>query len=784
MAVSDYDPVIDEAAREWDVDPNWARSVMQQESGGNAVNAQGSPITSKAGATGLMQLMPQTWKDLGVADPTDPVQNIWGGVKYLAQMRDQFKGNIPLATAAYNAGPDRVNAYVQNGSPLPAETQAYVPAVAGHYQKFAGAPQAAAPASAPALPEVPSDADFLKQVSAPRVANPSASSVPSDDDFLKQVGAKGAPSTAPGSSTTMPATTPATTPAATLPYGMQHLFLQPDETAAMKAGGDQAVRDIGYGVNQAAAFVGNNVPGVNGIYSAVGYDPNAEVSRLAAAKSQYEQTYGNSGAASLGHGLTQTAATLPIMAVANPLIAQGARAAASGIVGLSPEVGAAANAGIDFLSGSAGAPSAASAGSAPIRIASQGAAGALQGGEAAAINGQPVGQGAVTGGAVGAAIPAASSAYNALSGATSSLSPEVAQLAQLARDRYGITLKAPQLGLSPALAYANSALKMIPGSGAGAENAAAQGQFNRAVSQTFGEDASKITPDVLSKAQTRIGGVMNSIENGASVSLDDTFMNRAANIESAARASLTDSEYGIVQRQFGNIMKNIQDDGTISGTTYGNLIHKGSPLDAALNSSDSNIRNYATQIREALRDSLTSSLSPEDAAAYQLARTQYKNLKTVEPLTLRADATGGPMPSTGDISPAALRARVNQQFSGIAQTQPGEVPLNDLARIGQLMKEPPSSGTSERGSMMYAGAKAAELGGALAAGHYAGIWPAAAGLGAGIVGGRLVSSYLRSGALANRMINSSVNPLSYAPTNPLLQQYLPPLAAIGAAPSH
>ena len=141
-------------------------------------------------------------------------------------------------------------------------------------------------------------------------------------------------------------------------------------------------------------------------------------------------------------------------------------------------------------------------------------------------------------------------------------------------------------------------------------------------------------------------------------------------------------------------MKNLQPGDTITGTTYGNVIHKGSPLDAALNSSDANISNYAGQIKEALGDSLTRSLPADEAQAYQTARTQYLELKTVEPLTIRADTVGGARPSSGDISPAALRAAVNKSYGpSVAQAEPGQVPLNDLARIGQLMKEPPSSGT-------------------------------------------------------------------------------------------
>ena len=114
---------VSEAAHRFDIPERWIYAVMRAESGGDR------RARSSKGAVGLMQIMPETWRDLRAryglgADPFDPHDNVLAGAAYLRELHDRY--GSPGFLAAYNAGPGRYERHLATGRPLPDETRAYV----------------------------------------------------------------------------------------------------------------------------------------------------------------------------------------------------------------------------------------------------------------------------------------------------------------------------------------------------------------------------------------------------------------------------------------------------------------------------------------------------------------------------------------------------------------------------------------------------------------------------------------------------------------------------------
>ncbi len=118
---------ISRIARQHGMDPRLIEWVVQAESDFDPL------AMSHKGAMGLMQLMPETAKLLGVTQPFDPVQNLKGGIKYLRYLLDRFEGRLSWALAAYHAGETRVQRY--QGIPPITSTRNYVRKILGNYNK-------------------------------------------------------------------------------------------------------------------------------------------------------------------------------------------------------------------------------------------------------------------------------------------------------------------------------------------------------------------------------------------------------------------------------------------------------------------------------------------------------------------------------------------------------------------------------------------------------------------------------------------------------------------------
>lgn len=126
--VVSFDDIISRYSSHYGLDDSLVRAVIKAESNYNP------QARSNKGAQGLMQLIPETARDMQVSDPFDPEDNIRGGSRYLRLMLDQFGGNVELALAAYNAGPNAVKRF--GGIPPYQETQNYVVKVKNFHRQY------------------------------------------------------------------------------------------------------------------------------------------------------------------------------------------------------------------------------------------------------------------------------------------------------------------------------------------------------------------------------------------------------------------------------------------------------------------------------------------------------------------------------------------------------------------------------------------------------------------------------------------------------------------------
>lgn len=303
----------------------------------------------------------------------------------------------------------------------------------------------------------------------------------------------------------------------------------------------------------------------------------------------------------------------------------------------------------------------------------------------------------VIGGLVGGAVPSAYSAARSARVPTGGMTPETAKLAQQMIDE-GVDLFPGQVGNKVAkIAY--DAASKVPFTG----NAARQQQlrqFNTAVARTFGEQADAITPEVMSRAKARIGNDFEEVFKNNNILADQKLLDDLTDIQLRATTNLTDAQANDVGKAISAVINEAnRGGGVLNGQKYHAFTSKGGALKVLTGNADPNIKFYGQKVRDALDDAFERYASPDDVARLQMAKDQYRNLKTVQDIVPKA--------TDGNISPALLLGRVMANDKSVAYTGGGK--LGTLARGGQqFLKDIPGSQTPERqlfyGAMGSAGA--------------------------------------------------------------------------------
>jgi hypothetical protein len=676
----------------------------------------------------------------------DIVESVWNGDTQDQTNGATYYGNIPLIQQ------DRA----ANNRPMPEFTKYSQTAQIGHHTFYAGA-------NGPVTP------DLLSEWGSQPKAISSSVPAPADEgpDLLAEWGSKPGQASGDPDVTMTPqgvpritihpqGYTPPSGPETTPQWLNRQIAQSPDDLAGtaerLGLGAVRGVGDVADTIAQGIAATGTGGANLLANAGVIAPGTNAAVQNWGAGVNQgivvdrnnFDAVAANSPAAQVGRVGGQIIGTAPLLGAGGAAI-EGATGigAAAGPVESALMAGTGAGAGASALTSSA--------------------------------SDEPLGNQIAFGGLTGAAMFPAGYAASALGaglrrGIFGAASPETAQLAQTARNQYGIPVTAGQISSNPMMRFADSVLQRLPFSGYGARTAEQQSAFNRGVAQTFGENTDTVNSATINRARDRIGTMFDSVAARTPViQADQPFYQHLGTILNDARSVLPQSEIAPLENQMRDLLTTVDPQThTFSGETYQALTRKGAPLDRAIQSKDPNVRYYAAQVREALDDAMQRS-APQGAQDDLLeARRQWRALKTVEPIATPKKAP------TGDIRPALLATQAAKSYPR------GNGPLSDLAAIGQrFLTEPPSSGTSERLLAMKLGATA--LGAAGIGGAAYEIDPenfqrnAALGIGA-LAGGRALSAVLRSHALANSLIRSGMGGGVRYPSANLLSRAAPAAA--------
>jgi hypothetical protein len=359
------------------------------------------------------------------------------------------------------------------------------------------------------------------------------------------------------------------------------------------------------------------------------------------------------------------------------------------------------------------------------------------------------------------AVPAvAGLASRAVTPIRTNLSPERARQAAVL-DAEGVDLSAAQRSGSRALRGVESAFESLPMTANPAADQVAnqQGQFNRAVLNRAGINENSATPEVMDRAFTRLGNEFNRLSAQTTVALDPQFHQDLSGVAARYANKLPSQTREVFNNYVDDILA--QPSG-MNGTTYQVTRSDLTRQSRAARQGDPFFADALRGLRNALDDAAGRSVTPQNADAWNEARRQYANLKTIS----QAVTGGGQAGAIGDIAPAQLYSAVRAS-AGRDQFGRGGGELNDLARAGQSFLRNPigNSGTAERTFWQNLMTGSLPTGGATIGALLGGLPGAAIGAGTAMVGPRLaqlayntgpVQAYLGNQLLQHPQMNSRI----------------------------
>lgn len=262
--------------------------------------------------------------------------------------------------------------------------------------------------------------------------------------------------------------------------------------------------------------------------------------------------------------------------------------------------------------------------------------------------------------------------------------------------KHDIPLSVDQISSSPALKTAQKVSQEVPFSGQAAFRDSQMNAFNSALLGTVGQEGTKITPLKMRQAFTKVGKEFDDLGNGQTFHLGQDFQANVGQIMSDAEQTSTKDSIDNFQKALGNVFKNIDEGGNISGEKLNTLRSQVNALSRKANSQDT--ADLLHQLEGALIDTMTSG-DPAKQAAFTATKQKYKNLLAIEPLAVKAKA--------GNINPTLLNDRVAKIYGRMHTTgQSGDI--GELARIGhELLPQLMGSDTTQKAAFAALAAKTA-----------------------------------------------------------------------------